>query len=110
MNNNPHHQLQQAEGFARRIDRQICLRERHNGYALVKPGTKHFGFVRFNVRGTGAGRYIAYAYCPFSDPVGRFQNTTKGKPNQAWWCVANPDYQEAIGYVITVLESSYDQK
>ena len=107
----PNH-LRRAQQFAHRINRRISLRENHNdrGYYLTKPGVQDIGFVRFNTHGRNAGKYSVYAFFPFDDPRGLFQNNTKDKPNSAWWCTVNPNDEATTKYVVAVLESSYDQK
>ena len=107
----PYH-LQRAMELADRINREIGLvkNDRHRGYHLQKPGATHIGFVRFNIARESAGKYTVYAYWKFDDPQKKFENQTKGKPNQAWFCVVSPDDEDLIRYVITVLESSYDYK
>ena len=53
---------------------------------------------------------MVYAYSPFDDPRGMFENETEATTNHGWWCVVNPDDEDTIRYVISVLESSYDRK
>ena len=105
----PHH-MQLAGELISRIDRHFCFKDRHRGYTLRKPGSRAFGYVRFNVRGKSAGKYMVYAYSPFDDPRVMFQNETEATTNHGWWCVVNPDDEDTIRYVISVLESSYDHK
>ena len=103
-------QLQLAHKFANLINRDICLKEHHRGYSLVKPEGPHIGFVRFNVKGKNACRYTVYVYGAFDDSQGFFVNETKGTRSRGWLCTVNPDDGDAKRYVIAVLESSYDRK
>ena len=50
-----------------------------------------------------------YAYEPFSDPRGRFDNDHTN-PARGWTCVVDRSNDSDIRYVVSVLESSYDQK
>ena len=103
-------QLELAKDLIGRIERRVCLKERDNGYNVKKPGAQLVGFVRFNMARSNAGKYMVYAYQPFCDPRGMFENCTNGKPSQSWKCVVNPNDEDTIRYVIAVLESSYDMK
>lgn len=104
------YRLQLARELADRVKRNIALKDRHNGYDLEKPGATRIGFVRFNIAREFAGTYIVYAYGKFDDPRGKFKNGTKGQPSQAWFCRVSPDDEDLMGYVVGVLESSYDYK
>ena len=82
---------------------------RHSGYDLQKPGSTRIGHVRYNIGGQDRDRYRIYAYEPFSDPRHRFANNSANS-RRGWNCLVNPDNDDDMGYVISVLESSYDQK
>ena len=85
--------------------------DRANGYDLEKPGATRIGYIRFNVGGETPGKYRIYVYEPFNDPRGMFDNESTGNGRgRGWTCVAGPGDEDAIRYVISVLESSYDQK
>ena len=105
----PHH-MRRAKELISRIDRHFCLKDWHRGYTLRKPGSQAFGYVRFNVRGERAGKYMVYAYSPFDDPRNMFKNETVATSHHSWRCVVRPDDENTIRHVISVLESSYDQK
>ena len=98
-----------ARGFIGRIARDVELVERARGYDLQKPGSTRIGHVRYNVGGRDRGRYRVYAYEPFADPRQRFANNSANS-RRGWTCLVNPDNDDDIGYIISVLESSYDQK
>ena len=102
-------QDERAREFADRINRRTSLVERQNGYDLEKPGSTRIGYVRFNIRGNDSGRYRLYAYEPFNDPRGRFEND-HASPRRGWTCVVDPVDEADLRYVISVMESSYDQK
>ena len=105
------HQQQRALELIDRINRDINLVDRHGGYDLAKPGSTRIGHVRFNIGGRDAGNYRVYAYEPFSDPRGLFDNDSGGgQGRRGWTCLAGPGNEEDIRYVVDVLESSYDQK
>ena len=97
----PHH-MQLAKELISRIDRDFCLKDRHRGYTLRKPGSQAFGYVRFNVRGERASKYMVYAYCPFDDPWEMFENETETISHHGWRCVVNPDDENTIRYVVSV--------
>ena len=102
-------QEQRTLEFVNRVSRSIELVPRQNGYDLQKPGSTRIGYVRFNIGGKDKGRYRVYAYEPFSDPRRRFDND-HANPARGWTCVVDPSNDSDIRYVISVLESSYDQK
>ena len=95
--------------FIGRIARDIELVSRQNGYDLQKPGSTRIGFVRFNIGGKDRGNYRVYVYEPFSDPRGMFENN-HASPARGWTCVVDPGDESDVRYVVSVLESSYDQK
>jgi YgiT-type zinc finger domain-containing protein len=100
---------QRTMDFISRIARDIEPEPRQNGYDLQKPGSTRIGFVRFNIGGKDRGKYRVYAYEPFADPQGRFEND-HASPRRGWTCVVDPSDESKIRYVVAVLESSYDQK
>ena len=102
-------QEQRTLEFVNRIARDIELVPRQNGYDLQKPGSTRIGYVRYNIRGKGKDRYRVYAYEPFSDPRGLFDND-HANPTRGWTCVVDPGNESDMRYVISVLESPYDQK
>ena len=99
-----------ARDLIARVGRCVHLKERHGGYEVCMPGSRQIGHVRFNIGGRDKGRYSVYAYHPFSDPRGRFQNRTRDRSNRGWRCVVDPGNEEDVRYVIGVLESSYDMQ
>ncbi len=102
-------QQQRALEFIELIDRDVSPVDRHKGYDLEKPGRKpRVGFVRFNVRGPDRDKYRVYVYQPFFDPRGKFVNDRS--TSRGWTCVVHPDDVEGMRYVVSVLESSYDQR
>ena len=103
-------QQQLAREPTGRIARCIRLKERGGGYEVWVPGFRRIGHIRFNIKGKDRGRYSVYAYHPFSDPRGKFQNKTGSQSNQGWRCAVDPGNEEDLRYVIRVLESSYDMK
>ena len=100
---------QRTMDFISRIARDIELEPRHDGYDMQKPGSTRIGFVRFNIGGKDRGKYRMYAYDPFFDPGGRFENNHANLA-RGWTCVVDPSDESDMRYVISVLESSYDQK
>ena len=69
----PFDQLEMAREFIGRLEREVRLKERHNGYEVKKPGSTFIGYVRYNTAQRNAGKYVIYAYYPFDDSEGRFQ-------------------------------------
>lgn len=69
-------QDRRARDFIGRIDRDVQLVERDNGYDLQKPGSTRIGHVRFTVGGSARDRYRIYACEPFSDPRQKFANNS----------------------------------
>ena len=102
-------QEQCALEFVDRIARNIDPVPRQNGYDLQKPGSTRIGFVRYNIGGKDKGQYRVYAYEPFSDPRGLFDND-HANLTRGWICVVDPGNESDMRYVISVLESPYDQK
>ncbi len=104
-------QQQRALEFISLVGRDVRPIVRHRGYDMEKPGgVRRVGFVRFNIGGTDRGKYRVYVYEPFSDPRGMFVDNMKAGRGMGWTCVVHPDDVEGMEYVISVLESSYDQK
>ena len=109
MNRTP--QQERATQLIDRIARNLHLVDRQGGYDLEKPGSTRIGHVRFNIRGQNPGSYRVYVYEPFSDPRGRFHSyTASGGGRRGWTCLVDPGDESALRYVVTVLESSYEQK
>ena len=76
-----------------------------NGYSLRKPGSSQFGFVRYNLHRQNAHRYTVYARRPFSDA--RKWAAETGGGNEGRFFV-DPNDADAVGYVVSVLESAWD--
>ena len=103
-------QQERTMDFIRLIDREVTPVPRHGGFDLERRGHKpRIGYVRFNVGGDDRGTYRVYAYEPFGDPQGRFENHSEGNP-RGWTCVVHPNDVDDVRYVVSVLESSYDQR
>ena len=103
-------QLERVREFIDRLGREICLKERHNGYALRKPGSTDIGYARYNIAGRNAGKYVVYAYYPFDDPECRFQNGQVGTSRRAWKPFIIPEDADLIRYALRVLRSAYDAR
>ena len=101
-------QLERARELIDRLDREVCLKERHNGYNIRKPGSTCIGYVRFNIARKNAGRYVVYAYPPYVDPEGRFQEAGHSRPG--WNVFITPEDAELIQYTLQVLRSAYDAR
>ena len=71
------------------------------GYALRKPGSNYFGYVRFNQ----SGMFNVQAHQPFSDPKQLFKEINGGRRG---WCYVDPIDTGAVGYAVSVLESAWD--
>ena len=96
--------------FVRLIDREVTPVPRQGGFDLERLGRKpRVGYVRANVGGDDRGRYRVYVYEPFDDPRGMFENFSEGHP-RGWTCVVDPNDEDDVRYVVSVLESSYDQR
>ena len=56
-------QEQMAQEFIRRIGREVSPKQLGAGYSLRRvDGTRYrFGFIRYNVRGSNAGKYMVQA-------------------------------------------------
>ena len=92
------------------IDREMTPVPLAGGFDLERLGhSPRVGYVRSNVDGDDRGRYRVYAYEPFDDPRGRFENFSGGDP-RGWTCVVDPNDEDDVRYVVSVLESSYDQR
>ena len=94
-------QLERAQEFIDRLDRKICLKERQNGYQIGKPSSTYIGYVRYNTVRSNAGKYVVYAYHPFDDPEGRFQEAGNSRPG--WNVFITPEDAELIQYTLEVL-------
>lgn len=101
-------QLERAQELIDRLDREICLKERHNGYTLKKPGSTDIRFVRYNTIGRNAGKYVIYTYFPYVDPEGRFQQAGNRRPG--WNVFITPEDAELFQYTLQVLRSAYDAR
>ena len=101
-------QQRRAETFIARIGRgDICTRERDNGFYVRKRGaSRNFGHVRFNERGTNAGRYTIYSYhyLPADDPNRRF-STVSG--NLQCRTFVDPDDAEHVADALRALRASH---
>lgn len=75
------------------------------GYALKKPGSKYFGYVRLNQSGKQPGKFNVQAHQPFSDPKQLFKEIDGGRKG---WCYVDPSDTDAVGYAISALESAWD--
>ena len=111
----PTEQERRAREFIKLIARNVKLHKRGDGYDLEKPGVKpRVGFVRFNVGGQNKGKYRIYAYEPFADPQGMFENDseapTGGPHTRGWNWAVHPDNTDSVEYAISVLQSAYDQR
>ena len=99
-------QEQMAQEFIKRIDRKVIPIQLGAGYSLRRPDGTHyrFGFVRYNIAGSNAGKYNVQAIGSYrDDPRGKF----KGSEKWAQWLVS-PSDEDGIKYAVRVLESCYD--
>ena len=108
-------QMDRAKEFAQQVQREVWLEEdvcHQRGYFLRPPSKskRRVGFVRYNVAGPNAGRFAVYAYCPFDDPRGKFQNLHKGQDDTGWRIFIDPADQATVQYAVKVLESAWDYR
>ena len=99
-------QEQMTQEFIRRIGREVSPKQLGAGDSLRRAdGTRYrFGFIRYNVRGSNAGKYMVQAIgYGRDDPRGKFQ----GHDTWAWWYVA-PSDEDGVRYAVQILESCYD--
>lgn len=91
-------QIQRAEELISQIGRPVCLKKRHNGYEVYKPGPARrirIGYVRFNMNGQDPGMYRVYVY--------------RWKCGVDWTRIIDPGDDDAIKRVIAMFRSSYDR-
>ena len=105
-------QMDRARGFAQQVQREVLLVASVNqrGYYLRTPSGRRVGFVRYNVARSNAGRFAVYAYCPFDDPQGQFQNLQWGQPYHGWHIFIDRGDRATVQYAVKVLESAWDYR
>jgi len=84
------------------IGREVLTKPRHNGFNLLTPKGKRFGYARLNK----AGHFTVYCYPPLSDPEQRFI-AQASNPNDRRYSFGGND-AEAFEYASRVLRSAHD--
>ena len=99
-------QEQKGQEFIKKINREVVLKERHNGYSLLRSDGTHkgFGYIRYNIAGSNAGKYCVQVIGSYrDDPRRKFDD----RGTWAQWFVS-PSDEDGVRYAIGVLESCYD--
>ena len=90
--------------FIASIGREVLTKPRDNGFNLLTPRGKRFGYARLNKK----GHFTVYCYPPLSDPEKRFIGQPKNSNDRRYSFGGNDN--EAFDYASGVLRTAYDSR